>query len=218
MFIRESGWFAWLSAFTSTIEISMGSSNRSTSEEFTKSSCAALSPEAGADWLALTSDAMTSDGDGRRQWVTHSARTAVVAVVSLVSARMFGLKESYWAPITSIVITQSSLGAAFAVSSQRFVGTMLGALLGALVANYSDHRGLLFGICVFALGILCGLTRVDMNAYRFGGVTLAIVLLVPRTHGPWYVAIHRSIEVAIGIAAALAFSLLWPEVKDIFRK
>jgi len=59
-----------------------------------------------------------------------SARTDVAAVASLVAARLFRLSETYWAPITTLVITQSSLGAAFSVSWKRFVGTALGALVG----------------------------------------------------------------------------------------
>ena len=39
----------------------------------------------------------------------HSARTAIAAVVSLLAARLFRLQETYRAPITTLVITQSSL-------------------------------------------------------------------------------------------------------------
>jgi uncharacterized membrane protein YccC len=79
-----------------------------------------------------------SDRVERAWWpiVVHSARTAVVAIASLVAARLLRLPQAYWAPITSVVITQSSLGAAFAVSWQRFVGTALGAVVGAILAAY----------------------------------------------------------------------------------
>jgi uncharacterized membrane protein YgaE (UPF0421/DUF939 family) len=55
-------------------------------------------------------------------------------------ARLFGLPEAYWAPITTLVIKQSSLGAALEVSWQRFVGTALGAVLGAIAASYFGSR------------------------------------------------------------------------------
>ena len=44
-----------------------------------------------------------------RQVLEHCARTAVAAVSSLLVARLFGLPEIYWAPVTTLVITQSSL-------------------------------------------------------------------------------------------------------------
>jgi uncharacterized membrane protein YgaE (UPF0421/DUF939 family) len=143
--------------------------------------------------------------------VVYSARTALAAVVSLLAARVFRLPEAYWAPITTVVITQSSLGAALSVSQQRFIGTALGAAAGALVATYFGSSVLTFALCVFILGPLCVLARSDRSAYRFAGVTVAIVLLVPRTGPAWKAASHRFAEVFIGIAVALMLSAVWPE-------
>lgn len=143
--------------------------------------------------------------------VVHSARTAVAAVASLLVARLFRLPEAYWAPITTLVITQSSLGAALTVSSQRFAGTVLGAVVGAIVASHFGPNVLVFGTGVFILGLLSFLARADRAAFRFGGVTLAIVLLVPRTGPPWQIAFHRCAEVFIGIGMALILTVVWPE-------
>ena len=63
----------------------------------------------------------------------HSIRTAVAAVVSLLIARFFRLPESYRAAVT-IVIMQSTLGAAWTVSKQRFAGTALGVVMRGLTA------------------------------------------------------------------------------------
>src|SRR5882757_5759556 len=156
---------------------------------------------------------MTSARVKRPVWpiVVHSARTAVVAVASVLTARLFRLPETYWAPITTLVITQSSLGAALTVSWQRFVGTALGAIVGGMVASYFPSQLLVFGICVFILGLLCALLRSDQAAYRFGGITLAIVMLVPRSGPPWQIAFHRFAEVSIGIGVALVLTVVWPE-------
>jgi len=145
--------------------------------------------------------------------LAHSARTAVAAVVSLLVARLFRLPEAYWAPITTLVITQSSLGAALTVSWQRFLGTALGAVVGATVASHFGPHVLVFGAGVFILGLLSALIRSDRSAYRFGGVTLAIVLLVPRNGSPWQIALHRCAEVFIGIAVALVLTLVWPDTE-----
>lgn len=152
----------------------------------------------------------------RARWVVleHSARTAVAAVASLYVARLFKLPESYWAPITTLVITQSSLGAALGVSWQRFVGTAVGAAVGAIIASYFGHQILVFGISIFLLGLLLAALPSNRSAYRFAGVTLVIVLLVPRSGAPWQVAFHRFAEVCIGIAVALLFSVLWPEEEE----
>jgi uncharacterized membrane protein YccC len=146
--------------------------------------------------------------------VVHSARTGVATLASFLVARLFRLPEAYWAPITTIVITQSSLGAAWEVSWQRFAGTLVGAVLGGIVATYFEPTALVFGVCVFVLGLLCAAVRTDRSAYRFGGVTLAIVLLLPRVRSPWIAAFHRSAEVSIGIGVALIFAVVWPEKEE----
>ena len=156
---------------------------------------------------------MASDRARWTGWpvLVHSLRTAVAAVASVLVARLFRLPETYWAAITTLVITQSSLGAALAVSCQRFVGTALGAAVGAIVASYFGPHVLVFAASVFILGLLCALVRSDHSAYRFGGVALAIVLLIPRTGPPWKIAFHRFAEVSIGIAVALIMTVVWPE-------
>jgi uncharacterized membrane protein YgaE (UPF0421/DUF939 family) len=158
---------------------------------------------------------MAAGGGGwtsRWGWlVVHSARTGVAAVVSVMVARLFQLEEAYWAPITTLVITQSSLGAALMVSWQRFVGTALGAVVRAIAACYFGPSMLVFGASVFLLGLLCPLVLADRSAYRFGGITLAIVLLIPRTDPAWLAAFHRFAEVSIGIAVALILTVVWPE-------
>ncbi|MGD1075539.1 MAG: FUSC family protein [Thermodesulfovibrionales bacterium] len=146
--------------------------------------------------------------------VVHSTRTAVAAVASLLVARLFQLSEAYWAPITTLVITQSSLGTAFNVSWQRFVGTALGALVGAIVASQFGPHVLVFGTCVFILGLLCAVAHSDRSAYRFGGVTLAIVLLVPRTGSASRIAFHRFAEVTVGLGVALILAWVWPEREE----
>ncbi len=36
-------------------------------------------------------------------------------------------------------------------------------------------------------------------------------MLVPRGIAPWLIAVHRFVEVSLGIAVALALTALWPE-------
>jgi uncharacterized membrane protein YccC len=156
---------------------------------------------------------MASDRVNWTGWpvLVHSLRTALAAVASLLVARLLPLPATYWAPITTLVITQSSLGAAFSVSWQRFIGTVLGAAVGGLMASYFPPYVLVFGICVFILGLVCALTRSGYSAYRFGGMTVAIVLLIPRVEPAWLIALHRFAEVSIGIGVALIFAWVWPE-------
>ncbi len=62
-------------------------------------------------------------------------------------------------------------------------------------------------ISVFVLGLVRAAAHADRTAYRFGGITLAIVLLLPRPGPAWIIALHRFAEVSVGIVVvALLFA------------
>jgi uncharacterized membrane protein YgaE (UPF0421/DUF939 family) len=137
-----------------------------------------------------------------------AARTTVAAVVSLLLARILKLPEFYWAPISAIVIIQSTIDPR-TLAWQRFAGTALGAALGALVATFLRPTALVYASAIFLCGVLCALLRFR-GAYRFAAITLSIILLIAHTSPAWIVAWHRFVEVSVGIAVALAVAELWP--------
>jgi uncharacterized membrane protein YgaE (UPF0421/DUF939 family) len=137
-----------------------------------------------------------------------AARTTVAAVVSLLLARILKLPEFYWAPISAIVIIESTINPR-TVAWQRFAGTALGAALGALVATFFSSSALVYGVAVFLCGVLCAILRLE-GAYRFAAITLSIIVLIAHQRPAWIVASHRFVEVSVGIAVALAVAQLWP--------
>lgn len=156
----------------------------------------------------------------RRNWIlsnltsqalVHSLRTAIAATVSLMAARLVRMPEAYWAAITTLIVMQSTLGSALTVSWKRLVGTALGAAVGALVTAVLPSNAAIFGLTVLALGLISALLHLDRTAYRFAGITAAIVMLVVRTAPAWLVATHRFVEVAVGIVVGLALTAIWPE-------
>jgi uncharacterized membrane protein YccC len=146
-----------------------------------------------------------------RRSLEHVARTTVAATFSLALAEAFRFREAYWAAITTMIVMQSTLGAALTVSTQRFVGTALGAAAGALLVTRLGSNLVVFAAGVCGLGIVCAILNLDRAAYRFAGIALAIMILVPRNDVPWMIAMHRLFEVSLGIATALLITELWPE-------
>lgn len=140
----------------------------------------------------------------------HAVRTGLAAAASLTVARLFAMPEAYWAPITTLIVMQSTVGAAWTISKQRLVGTALGAAMGASVVSCFGHGIIAFGLAIFALGLICATLRLDQTAYKFAGITLAIVMLIIRAEAIWITAIHRFVEVSVGIAVALIFAAVWP--------
>ena len=143
--------------------------------------------------------------------VVHSIRTAIAATLSLAVARLFGLPEAYWAAIATLVVMQSTLDATLLLSIERIAATALGAVTGALLASFFTANLLLFAATVFVLGLLCAAFRMEKSAYRYASVTLAIIVLIPRANAAWIVAVHRFVEVSVGLLVALAVTAVWPE-------
>ena len=143
--------------------------------------------------------------------LVHAARTTVAAVASYLVASLFHLPEPYWASISSVIVMQSTLGAALPISVQRFAGTAIGAAVGATAAAWFPVNIWVFGAAVFLVGILCAILRIERSAYRYASITLAIVMLVARSASPWLIGLHRFLEVSMGIAVGLVVSAVWPE-------
>ena len=143
--------------------------------------------------------------------IEHSIRTAVAATASVLIARLIGLPEAYWASIATLVVMQSTLGATLTLSIQRIVATAVGASVGALEANYFKGSIVAFGIAILLLGLSSIAFRLEKTAYRYAGITLTIIVLIPRSQPAWIVALHRFLEVSVGIMVALAIVALWPE-------
>jgi uncharacterized membrane protein YccC len=146
-----------------------------------------------------------------RDSLAHSLRTAAAGVISMYVAQLFRLPEAYWAAVTTLIVMQSTLGAALTISGQRLAGTALGAAAGGLLSQRFGANIPMFGVGVFVLGVICQGLRLQRNAYRYAGVTLAVVMLVARANSSWDVAMHRFIEVSIGIAIGLLLTAVWPE-------
>ena len=146
-----------------------------------------------------------------RPAILPAVRTAVAAAVSVIAARLIGLPEAHWAAISTLVVMQSTFRDTVALSIQRTAGAAIGAVIGATESRYFGSNLVAFGVVIFLLGLVTAALRLEKPANRYAGITLAIIVLIPRATAPWIVAIHRFVEVTVGIVVALAFSAVWRE-------
>jgi len=150
--------------------------------------------------------------------LVYPARTTLAAVLALLAAKLLGLPEAYWAPISAVVVVQSDLGSSLKASRDRLVGTALGAFTGAVLAVYVGRSMLVYALGVFGVGALSALLRLEKPANRFAAIALSIVLLIVRSESAWVVAFHRFVEVSTGIMAGLLVTALWPEAETSSAK
>jgi uncharacterized membrane protein YgaE (UPF0421/DUF939 family) len=146
-----------------------------------------------------------------RRELIQAVRTTVAAIISFVVARFFKLPESYWAPISTVVVLQSPFGMEWAASLQRLAGTALGATVGALMVRYVGGSLWAFGLGILIAGAICALLHLGRTALQNAGVTVVIVMLIPHTAAAWIVGLHRFTEFGIGIAVGLIITAIWRE-------
>ena len=123
--------------------------------------------------------------------ITHAIRTAVAASASVLIARLVQMPEAYWAAIATLVVMQSTLGATLTLSIERVVATAVGASAGALEANFFGANLVAFAVAIVLIGLLSIAFRLEKTAYRYASVTLAIIVLIPRSAPAWIIALHR---------------------------
>jgi Fusaric acid resistance protein family len=138
-------------------------------------------------------------------------RVTVAAMGSLVIALACGLKLPLWAVLTSIIVTQMSVGRSLKATRDYLIGTLGGAIYGAAVAVLIPHsgEGALLAVLVLAVAPLAFVAAINPSL-NVATVTAIIVLLLPTmNHGtPLQSAIDRVLEVAVGAITGLVVSFL----------
>ena len=128
-------------------------------------------------------------------------RVTVAAMGALVIALALGLKLPLWAVLTSIIVTQMSVGRSLKATRDYLVGTIGGAIYGGAVAVLVPHSGesALLAVLVMAVAPLAFIAAINPSL-NVATVTAIIVLLLPAmNHGnPLDSAIDRVLEVAVG--------------------
>jgi uncharacterized membrane protein YgaE (UPF0421/DUF939 family) len=111
---------------------------------------------------------------------------------------------------------QSPLSSTVSLAIQRIVASALGASLGAIESACFGANLVVFTLTIFALGLISIAFRLEKVGYSYAGMTLAIIVLIPRPEAPWIAAVHRFAEVSLGILVALAVVAVWREEQRLF--
>lgn len=145
----------------------------------------------------------------RRSELRHAVRVSAAVGTAFALATLLKLPQGYWAVFTAVIVVQASLGATITASIERFMGTVVGALAGA-VAAYFHTRWPQFGgvvLCV-TVAILAFLAAVRPT-FKVAPVTAVIMLIGATTHlDPWSAALFRVIEITVGSLVGVAATLL----------
>ena len=147
----------------------------------------------------------------RKTQLGLAIRVTVAATAAYAVATAFHLLLPLWAVLTSLIVTQMSVGRSLKVTRDYMLGTVGGAIYGgtiALLIPYSNEVELL-GLLVLSVAP-CAFIAAINPSLSAATVTAAIVLLVPTMHhaDPLVSAIDRVSEVSVGAITGLLVSFL----------
>jgi Fusaric acid resistance protein family len=147
----------------------------------------------------------------RKGQLALAVRVTVAAAIAYAVAVALNLLLPLWAVLTSLIVTQMSVGRSLKATRDYMLGTIGGAIYGgaiALLIPYSGEGGLL-GLLVLAVAPMAFIAAINPSLTA-ATVTAVIVLLVPTMHhaDPLASAIDRVSEVAVGAVTGLLVSFL----------
>jgi uncharacterized membrane protein YgaE (UPF0421/DUF939 family) len=155
----------------------------------------------------MAGDAPVTWKSSARAALLQGAGVAIVAMFTYFTAsRVPSLTETYWAPIAAIVVLYPETEATRKASTDRFLGTVIGSLIGWGSATYWNQNVFLYGVAIMLAVGLCFLLRLE-NASRLCAVAVTVITVIPRSEPAYLVAFHRFIEVSYGVACALAYTV-----------
>src|SRR5947209_3448204 len=145
----------------------------------------------------------------RKAQLALALRVTVAAVGAFAIASALGLKLPLWAVLTSIIVTQMSVGRSLKATRDYLVGTVGGAIYGGAVAILIPHsgEGALLAVLVLAVAPLAFIAAINPSL-NVATVTAIIVLLLPMMNQttPLDSAIDRVLEVTVGAVVGLSVS------------
>src|SRR5260370_2851148 len=147
----------------------------------------------------------------RKAQLALAVRVTVAAFGALAVELALNLLLPLWAVLTSLIVTQMSVGQSLKATRDYMFGTVGGAIYGGAIAVLIPHSGEagLLGLLVLAVAPLAFIAAINpsLNAAT---VTAVIVLLIPAmSHAnPLGSVIDRVMEVTVGAVTGLLVSFL----------
>ncbi|KJC48134.1 membrane protein [Bradyrhizobium sp. LTSP885] len=147
----------------------------------------------------------------RRTQLALAIRIAASGVAAYAIAVAFHLMLPLWAVLTSLIVTQMSVGRSLKATRDYMLGTIGGAIYGGAIAVLIPHsgEGSLLALLVLAIVPLAFIASLNPSL-NSATVTAVIVLLLPTIHqtNPLDSAIDRVLEVTVGALTGLVISFL----------
>jgi uncharacterized membrane protein YccC len=148
--------------------------------------------------------------DGRLT-VTFALRLMACIAVATVVSEVLPLQRSYWVVLTVAIVLKPDLGSVFARAVQRGAGTVIGAVLGAVILVIVPYGPwLIIPFALLAALLPYGRSR-NFGLQAVFLTPLVVLLIDLLTRASWYLALDRLVDTLLGCAIALLIGYApWP--------
>ena len=161
------------------------------------------------DWYRAWPLARRTLTSGQVNWMFTLRLMACMGAAGVVS-EVLPLQRSYWVPLTVAIVFKPDYGSVFARALQRGIGTVVGAVAGAVLLVLVHGTWLLIPFAVLAALLPFGRSR-NYGLLATFLTPLVVVLIDLLNPGGWRLAEDRLIDTLIGCAIVLLIGFApWP--------
>ncbi|MBA3602235.1 MAG: FUSC family protein [Parachlamydiaceae bacterium] len=152
-----------------------------------------------------------------------ATKTAIAAGCSYAIANAYSayfsrpdiLTSGLWCVVASIVVMQANIGSTYKAGGMRFIGSIIGSIIGATATFYLEATPVTLGLTVAITIVVCAILQLQ-EAYRIAALSGAVVMLSWAVHPelvtPWEIGFFRSLDASVGIIIAIIVShIILPE-------
>lgn len=161
------------------------------------------------DWYRAWPLARRTLTSGQVSWMFTLRLMACMGAAGVVS-EVLPLQRSYWVALTVAIVFKPDYGSVFARALQRGIGTVVGAVAGAVLLALVHGAWLLIPFAVLAALLPFGRSR-NYGLLATFLTPLVVVLIDLLNPGGWRLAEDRLIDTLIGCAIVLLIGFApWP--------
>jgi uncharacterized membrane protein YccC len=137
-------------------------------------------------------------------------RITVAGLLAYVLCQLFGLAQSYQAVLTAVIVMQGTVGASLKAVTERFFGSLGGALWAiAIIFTIQSLHPLHTVVVIIIVLVPMALLAAFKPTFRAAPNTAVILMLAPASiNGPLAPAIQRMFGIGLGSLAAFIVALL----------
>lgn len=144
---------------------------------------------------------------------------ALALFLGLALGRIFDrpdvLVSGLWCVLAAIVVLQAQLGGTYKAAWVRFLGVLIGSIIGSLSIYFFDID-IILNVClsIFFTIIICSILNLK-ESFRIASLSTAVIIILGEHNpavNPWMFGFFRFIDSCIGIAVAVFVAhVIWPE-------